>query len=108
MWEKWICSLKFSNASFVFEPIVCPKKKEINNDGGKVYNILIEKVASKSNSKKGKKTYNFCDNFSFHGTEAKYSNEGDNYETNRIKEDKYGCKHNKKTKDIIKKKRRFE
>ena len=26
--EKWICSLKFSNASFAIEPIVCPKKKK--------------------------------------------------------------------------------
>ena len=33
----------------------------------------------------------------------KYSNEGDNYENKKIKEDKYGGKHNKKTKRYDKK-----
>ena len=83
-------SLKFSNASFAIEPKVCPNKKQIINDGAKVYNILNEKVANKSKLKEEEKTYKSCDNFHLHGTEAEYSNEGDNYETKKIKEDKYG------------------
>ena len=96
-------SLKFSNASFAIEPKVCPNKKQIINDGAKVYNILNEKVAHKSKLKEEEKTYKSCDNFPLHGTEAKYSNEGDNYETNKIKEDNYGGKHNKTEKRYDKK-----
>ena len=96
-------SLKFSNASFAIEPKVCPNKKQIINDGAKVYNILDEKVANKSKLKEEGKTYKSCDNSHLNGTEAKYSNKGDNYETNKIKEDKYGCKHNKKSKRYDKK-----
>ena len=44
-------SLKFSNASFAIEPKVCANKKQIVNDGAKVYNILNEKVANKSKLK---------------------------------------------------------
>jgi hypothetical protein len=76
-------SLKFSNASFAIEPKVCPNKKQIFNDGAKVYNILDEKVANKSKLKEEEKTYKSCDNFPLHGTEAEYSNEGDNYETKK-------------------------
>ena len=32
-------SLKFSNAFFAIEPKVCPNKKQIINDGSKVYNF---------------------------------------------------------------------
>ena len=96
-------SLKFSNASFAIEPKVCPNKKQIVNDGAKVYNILDEKVFNKSKFKEEEKTYKSCDNFHLHGTEAEYSNEGDNYETKKIKEDKYGGKHNKKAKRYDKK-----
>ena len=96
-------SLKFSNASFAIEPKVCPNNKQIVNDGAKIYNILDEKVANKSKLKEEEKTYKSCDNFPLHGTEAEYSNEGDNYETKKIKEDKYGGKHNKKAKRYDKK-----
>ena len=51
-------SLKFSNISLAIEYKDCPQKK-INNNGGKVNNILFEKVASKSRSKKIKKTSNW-------------------------------------------------
>ena len=91
-------SLKFSNASFAIEPKVCPNKKQIINDGAKVYNILNEKVANKSKLKEEGKTYKSCDNFHLHGTEAEHSNEGDNYETIKIKEDKFGSKKNKESK----------
>ena len=91
-------SLKFSNASFAIEPKVCPNKKQIINDGAKVYNILDEKVDNKSKLKEEEKTYKSCDNFPLHGTEAEHSNEGDNYETIKIKEDKFGSKKNKESK----------
>ena len=67
-------------------------KKQIINDSAKVYNILDEKVVNKSKLKEEEKTYKSCDNFHLNGTEAEYSNEGDNFETNKIKEDKYGSK----------------
>ena len=59
---------------------------------------MNEKVANKNKLKEEGKTYKSCDNFPLHGTEAKYSNEGDNYETKKIKEDKYGSKKNKESK----------
>ena len=60
--------------------------------------ILVEKVANKSKLKEEGKKYKSCDNFHLHGTEAEHSNEGDNYETKKIKEDKYGSKKNKESK----------
>ena len=96
-------SLKFSNASFAIEPKDCPDKKDVINDGAKVYNIFAEKVANKSKLKEEEKTYKSCDNFHLHGTEAEYSNEGVNYETKKIKEDNYGGKYNKKAKKYDKK-----
>ena len=63
-------SLKFSNASFAIEPKVCPNKKQIINDGAKVYNILDKKVANKSKLKEKEKTYKSCDNFPLHETEV--------------------------------------
>ena len=52
--------------------------------------IFVEKVANKCKLKEEGKTYKSCDNFHLHGTEAEYSNEGGNFEKNKIKEDKYG------------------
>ena len=60
--------------------------------------ILVEKVANKSKLKEEGKKYKSCDNLHLQGTEAEYSNEGDKKETNKIKEDKYGCKKNKESK----------
>ena len=91
--------VKCSNASFTIEPKDGAGKKVIINDGAKVNNIiLIKNVPNKSKLKEEKKTYKSCDNFPLHGTEVEYSFEGDNYETIKIKEDKYGGKLSKETK----------
>ena len=66
--------------------------------------IFVEKVANKSKPKEEGKTYKSCDNLHLQGTEAEYSNEGDKKETNKIKEDKYGVKHNKEIKRYERKK----
>ena len=55
-------------------------------------------------SKKQKKTYKSCDNFHLHETEAEYSIEGDNYETNKIKGIKMSVSIIIKTKRYEKKK----